>query len=230
MSATATIPGLYYNFVRPVAEQSPLRSDVAGFLGRTKRGPVGKATRVEGWREYTNVFGGLVSDALTPYAVRGYFDNLAQTAYVVRLLGEGNQTASSNWAAGELDGATGKPTVAWPGDSGLQALGFTVTATSPAIWANGTTINIRYEARGNSGKPEMEMEIAPPGEPVEILSGLSPATLRKDVNARSMCVHFEESPLPSTISPSDLTPPNAHHGLRYFEWTPALELANGMSV
>jgi uncharacterized protein len=230
MSATATIPGLYYNFVRPSAEPSPLRSDVAGFLGRTKRGPVGIATRVEGWREYANVFGGLVSDALTPYAVRGYFDNLAQTAYVVRLLGEGHQTASSNWAAGEVDQATGKPTVGWPGDSGLQTLGFTITATSPGTWANGTTINIRYWARGNSGKPEMEMEIAPPGEPVEILSGISPATLTKDVNARSMYVHLEEIPLPSTISPSDLTPPNAHHGPRYFEWTPALVLANGMSV
>jgi hypothetical protein len=230
MSVTATIPGLYYNFVRPPAEPSPLRSDVASFLGRTKRGPVGKATRVEGWREYANVFGGLVSDALTPYAVRGYFDNLAQTAYVVRLMGEGYQTASGNWAAGVLDGVIGKPTVAWPGDSGLQTLGFTITATSPGAWANGTTISIRYWARGNSGKPEMEMEIAPPDEPVEILSGISPATLTQDVNTRSMYVHFEEIPLPSTISSSDLIPPKAQHGPRYFEWKPPVVLADGVSV
>src|SRR5882757_2734627 len=97
MSAAATIPGLYYNFVRPPAEPSPLRSDVAGFFGKTSRGPVGAATRVEGWREYADLFGGLVSNALTPYAVRGYFDNLAQTAYIFRTLGVGSKTASGTW-------------------------------------------------------------------------------------------------------------------------------------
>src|SRR5882672_9968427 len=114
MSAAATIPGLYYNFVRPPAEPSPIRSDVAGFLGRTSRGPAGVATRVEGWREYTSLFGGLVSDALTPYAVRGYFDNLARTVYVLRLLGAGSKTASGKWTVAELS-RTGKPGIDWPG-------------------------------------------------------------------------------------------------------------------
>src|SRR5215472_1704573 len=108
MSVTPTIPGLYYNFVRPPVNPSPLRSDIAGFLGRTQRGPVGKAVRVEGWREYNNVFGGLVSDALTPYAVRGYFDNLAQTAYILRLLGAGSATAGGTWTVADLNTVTGK--------------------------------------------------------------------------------------------------------------------------
>jgi uncharacterized protein len=230
MSTTATIPGLYYKFVQPTPDQSPLRSDVAAFLGKTQRGPVGIATRVEGWREYGNIFGGLINDALTPYAVRGYFDNLAQTAYVVRLLGMGSQTATSKWTVGEPDKTTGNLGVAWPGDSGLTTLGFQVVASSPGAWANGTVIRVRYWARGSSGKPEMEVEIAPPNEPVEILSNLSPATLAADVNAKSLFVRFEENQLPPTITPSDLIPPKTTHGPRYLEWKSAALLTDGVSV
>src|SRR6516164_8175731 len=119
MSSSATIPGLYYSFVRPPIEPSPLRTDVAGFLGLTRRGPAGEAVRVEGWREFVNVFGGLDQQSDTTYAIRGYFDNWAQTAYVVRLLGTDSSTAGGNWIAGSLDAATGKPNGDWPGDSGL---------------------------------------------------------------------------------------------------------------
>jgi hypothetical protein len=229
MSATATIPGLYYNFVRPPAEPSPLRSDVAGFFGETARGPVGKATRVEGWREYTSVFGGLVSGALTPYAVRGYFDNLALTAYIIRLLGEGSKIACGEWVVANLDATTGKPSANWPGDSGLTAVSYGIEASSPGDWANGTTISIRYWAKGTSGKPEIEMEIAPPNESVEILSGLSPATIVQDVNARSIFVRLTSNVLPLTVSPGDLIPPAANRGPRYFEWN-GLSLAGGSSV
>jgi len=228
MSAAATIPGLYYNFVRPPTEPSPIRSDVAGFFGKTSRGPVGVATRVEGWREYTNLFGVLTSDALTPYAVRGYFDNLAQTAYILRLLGVGSKTASGKWTIAALSSA-GKPGIDWPGDSGLTALSFGIEASSPGSWANGTTISIRYWAKGNSGKPEMEIEVVPPNESVEILSRISPATIVDDVNTQSNLIRFTANVLPATVSPSDLVFPTANHGPRYFQWD-GLKLADGVSV
>ena len=38
--------------LEPPPEPSPLRTDVAGFVGRTRRGPVAEPVRVEGWREY----------------------------------------------------------------------------------------------------------------------------------------------------------------------------------
>ena len=69
MSSAASIPGLYSTFVRPPRTPSPLRTDVAGFFGRTARGPVGVAVRVEGWREYSSVFGGLAAGVATPYFV-----------------------------------------------------------------------------------------------------------------------------------------------------------------
>ena len=51
MAATAALPGSRVELVRPPAEPSPLRTDVAGVIGRTRRGPVGEPVRVDGWRD-----------------------------------------------------------------------------------------------------------------------------------------------------------------------------------
>ena len=103
MRSAATVPGLSFSVSPPLAEPSPLRSDVAGFIGRTKRGPdslkpgvgepirfelatgVGIPTRVEGWRGYQREFGGLDRDAAMTYAIRGYFENEGEVAHVIRL-------------------------------------------------------------------------------------------------------------------------------------------------
>jgi hypothetical protein len=84
MTSDHWAPGLAFQVVNPPAEPSPLRSDVAGFVGRTKRGPVGEATRITGWREYAVTFGGLLPDADAPLSLQGYFDNGGDVAYVVR--------------------------------------------------------------------------------------------------------------------------------------------------
>src|SRR3982751_1140244 len=85
MRSIATDPGLYFRRVPRPIEASPLRSDVAGFIGRTRRGVVGRAVRVEEWRGFVKEFGGLQKEADTTYAIRGYFENGGQVAYVVRL-------------------------------------------------------------------------------------------------------------------------------------------------
>jgi hypothetical protein len=220
MSASPSIPGLYYSFVRPPTDPSPLRTDVAGFFGRTKRGPAGKAVRVEGWREFVNVFGDLIPGAMTPYVVRGYYDNWATTAHVVRVLGTGSQAAAGTWTPGTLD--HGKPDHNWPGDSGLRALSFNLTATSPGEWANGLSFVVRYLAHGSSGKPELEIEITPPDEPVETLTGIHPEKLAKEVNAKSLYVRLEHAPLPAGLTTAELRPPKARPGPRYHEYDPVV--------
>ena len=87
MKSARLAPGLYYDAEPAPAAPSPLRSDIAGFVGRTRRGPVGQAVRVTGWRECKLVFGGLADDANTPFSLQGYFDNGGDVAHVVRLLG-----------------------------------------------------------------------------------------------------------------------------------------------
>lgn len=226
MSATAPIPGLYYTFVRPPAEPSPVRTDVAGFFGRTARGPVAKAIRVKGWREYQSIFGGLTPGFMTPYAVRSYFDNEAEIAYVVRLLGAGSVCAKGTWQAGTYDAASGRLDPDWPGAAGFGALQFQFEASSPGDWANDTLIQIRYWAYGSSAKPELEVEISPPNEDVEILTGIDPSQVVEQINATSEYIRISAEPLPAPLTAAQLSQPV---GPRYFEWPP-FKFSGGVSV
>jgi hypothetical protein len=230
MSTAAAIPGLYYTFVRPPRTQSPLRTDVAGFFGRTVRGPVGTPVRVEGWREYMSVFGGINGDAIMPYALRGYFNNQAQTAHVVRLLDKSSQCAGGVWSAGSYDTATHTLNADWPGASGLTALAFQVKASSPGDWANKTWVKIRYWVNGSAGKPEIQIETSPPNEAVELLTGLDPASLADEVNQQSAYIRLTPSPLPAGLTAAALQVPLAAAGPRYCEWRPFVMLSGGSSV
>ena len=206
----ASIPGLYFTLVHPPAEPSPLRTDVAAFFGRTRRGPVGTATRVEGWREAVKDFGDLAQDSITSYALRGYFDNGGEVAYVVRLLGAGSASAATSWEIGAFDNATGRLDPDWPGASGLQAISFTVKASSPGDWANKTSVIIRYWQKGRSGQPEMEFETSPPNEVVELLTGLDPNNVVDEVNTASAYIQLSADTLPPGLYPFDLfSPPPA---------------------
>jgi uncharacterized protein len=227
MSAAAAIPGLTYHFLRPQGQVSPLRTDVAGFFGRTERGPMSSAVRVTGWREYNNVFGGLVANAMTPYAVRGYFDNGAQVAYVVRVLGADSSSAMGMWCPGQF--VNGQLDPDWPGDSGLQAIQYQIYASSPGDWANQTIVQFRYWAKGPSGNPEIEVETAPPNETTEILTGLHPATIDTEVNDQSQYIRLNPLPLPAGLTAAMLASPP---GPRYYEWPVAgksIQLGGGTS-
>jgi len=227
MSATASIPGLYYAFVHPPRTPSPLRTDVAGFFGRTARGPVGAAIRVEGWREYFSIFGGLTADASTPYAVSGYFENKASAAYIVRLLGGKSQCAAGRWIVGTYDAASKTLNADWPGAGGLPALSFTIQASSQGTWANKTSITVRYWQDGTGGKPEIEFQVKPPNDHAEILSGLDPASVHDAVNAQSAYIRLSPDPLPEGVTAPLLA--GAPPGPRYFEWNVG-SLSGGTSV
>ncbi|HXU34215.1 MAG TPA: phage tail protein, partial [Thermoanaerobaculia bacterium] len=79
--STFGLPGVRFTAVPRPTAPSPLRSDVAGFLGRTRRGPVGVPVRVEGYRAAVREFGGLDGEAVTSYAIRGYFENGGEVAW-----------------------------------------------------------------------------------------------------------------------------------------------------
>src|SRR2546429_2155501 len=163
MRSAATVPGLSFSVSPPLAEPSPLRSDVAGFIGRTKRGPVnlkpgvgeptrselatgvGVPTRVEGWRGYQREFGGLDRDAAMTYAIRGYFENEGEVAHVIRLCHPSATLAVAEWKIGELD-KDGHWAESSP--AGFEFASYRIEATSPGAWANDTRIAISYRRRG----------------------------------------------------------------------------------
>lgn len=174
---SAAVPGLYFTRAAPAAEASPLRSDIAGFIGRTRRGPVNTPTRVQGWREYNTVFGGLAPDALTTYAICGYFDNGGEIAHVIRLAPQGPlapRCAKATWQVMRPSiGARVLSTL--PG--AFRHDEYEIVAESPGAWANGTRITIRYRARGASQRPELDFVVQVPGEPTAYELGVPVATL-----------------------------------------------------
>jgi hypothetical protein len=97
MTTITTAPGLYLKTEPPPTEPSPLRSDVAGFIGRTRRGPVGVPVRVEGWRDYIRRFGGLESSAPLTYGARGYFENGGEIGHFVRIADPEEPVAAAGW-------------------------------------------------------------------------------------------------------------------------------------
>ena len=129
------IPGLYYNFVRPPATESPLRTDVAGFFGRTMRGPVGSPSVSRDGGNTASVFGDLSKDAMTPYALKGYFDNKAQVALRRPVVRGRIDRRRGGVERRDLRCARHAQHADWPGASGLEAVQYQIEATSPGDWA-----------------------------------------------------------------------------------------------
>jgi phage tail sheath protein FI len=77
------LPGYYVIPPIRAQEPSPLRTDVAGFAGRALNGPISEPVLVQSVEDYELVFGPAISTQLG-MAVRGYFDNGGELAWVVR--------------------------------------------------------------------------------------------------------------------------------------------------
>jgi phage tail sheath protein FI len=210
-------PGLRFAIVTPPAAPAPLRSDIAGFAGSTRRGPVGVLTRVTGWREYLRVFGNVTPAAITSYAVRGYFLNGGDVAHVFRLLGAKPGTATAIWTVG-----IPAPPNAWspasPSVHGFLGEQYAIEASSPGAWANGTAISFAYRLRGARG-PEVDVTVMPPDEPPEYFPNLATGAVHAVLNAQSAFVRL--TPLGPAPQPAGVAPGPSH-----VDWAP-VTLAGG---
>jgi hypothetical protein len=172
---SAALPGVSLTFEGGGSDTEPLRTDVAVFLGRTRRGPVAIPVRVESWNDVLGAFGPPDGSSATPYALRGFFENGGRTAWMLRLSGPA-ETASAQWT-----------------------VGFQVVATSPGTWANGGRVAIRYRASSIAGPPTVTVRVLVPGEPAEILAGLPPDEMVDRLTASRLIrlVPAESSPGPA---------------------------------
>ncbi len=81
-------------------------TSTTGFVGMTVHGPVaGLPQLVTSFSAFTRLYGSYLPDTPTfhdyrylPYAVKGFFDNLGQRAYIVRVPGTGNATSNDGGA------------------------------------------------------------------------------------------------------------------------------------
>jgi uncharacterized protein len=151
-------PGLYVERAPAPPVLAPLRSDIAAFAGRTRRGPVGVAVRLEGWREFERVCGGLGSSTHLSYAVRGYFENGGQVGYVLRV----------GRVADVDDGALPRPFVHARQSMAFGANSLEVIAASPGTWANGARVVFSLR-RSGAGVPRLTIRVETDDEPDEFI-------------------------------------------------------------
>lgn len=211
----AQFPGVSFTAVPAVEPTASLRSDIAGFAVRTRRGPIGRAVRVDGWREAIYHFGGFDRQFHSAYALFGYFQNGGQLAHVVRVAPPDLSTATPGRsepidAPGLVTASATWDTVATTAGSALFGIApsYHVEATSPGPWANDLVVSVSYLRWGPSGTPEMEVVVRPLREPVERIEHIAPERLAETVNARSRYIRISELAEGATVSA--LTPASFH--------------------
>ncbi len=194
----------------PIPIVSPLRTDIAIFVGPVQRGPVGTPIRIDAWRAFEAVFGGLWSEAYTPYAIRGYFENGGLVAYVLRVA-PGALPASTPWIA--------RASAAEFAPEALKYSRFVFLAATPGSWANGLTISPAYR-RGVDGAQLFDFDVRLDGEVAERLFGLRASALAEEMAARSSLIRIR----PDTSAA--LIPAQVEDGPLNRRWT-AVTLGGG---
>jgi len=191
-----SLPGVTLSVEPPPALPDPLRTDVAAFLGRTTRGPVGVPVRVESLNEVLLACGAPDGTAEMPYALRGFFANGGRTAWVIRVAGPEAVAAAAEWTVGETTAAGWAPGA--PARGGFRHAAYRVVATSPGDWATNTRVSIRFRASSLAGRPVVSVRVTAPGEPAETFGELPPAEIAERV-AVSRLIRLEPlgDPLPN---------------------------------
>ncbi len=86
MATAYLTPGVYVEEVSGGAKPiQGVGTAVAAFLGIAEKGPVGKATLVTNWTQFTDAFGGFIPGAYLAHAVYAYFNNGGGVCFVVRI-------------------------------------------------------------------------------------------------------------------------------------------------
>ena len=79
-------PGVYYERADVgVPVVSPLRTDIAGFVGIARRGPLHVPVAIESWRQFQACFGDFTGAGFLAYAVRSFFENRGRRCWIVRV-------------------------------------------------------------------------------------------------------------------------------------------------
>jgi len=117
-------PGVYYQTVDagglPV---TPLRTDIAGFVGIAERGPLDTPVPVESWRQFASWFGEFSPVGFLGYAVRAFFENGGRRCWVVRV---------ASPSAAHASALLSSSVPVWR-----------LRASSPGGWGNAVTFSLR---------------------------------------------------------------------------------------
>ena len=98
-------PGVYYETVDLDDSQiSPLRTDIAAFVGIAERGPLHIPVAVSTWQQFQAIFGNFVREGYLAYSVKAFFENGGARCHVVRVAAPLAATATDGTAVQPADG------------------------------------------------------------------------------------------------------------------------------
>ncbi len=133
MFPTGQAPGAYYQTVDAGSPPvTPLRTDIAAFVGIAERGPVDVPVPVESWQQLVSWFGGCTAVGFLAYAVRGFQENGGRRCWVVRVASKDPVTGCRPSAVSLADAAG----PAW-----------VIRASSPGTWGDQLTVTLRESNR-----------------------------------------------------------------------------------
>ena len=91
-------PGVYIEEIQVGSELiEEATTSVTAFVGKTTKGPVGKAELVQTFDNYKRIYGEIASESDTMgLSVQAFFHNGGKSAYICRLAGEGSKPPSVN--------------------------------------------------------------------------------------------------------------------------------------
>jgi len=131
MPITPTYPGVYIEEIPSgVRTITGVSTSVTAFIGRSKRGPLNKATHIFSFSDYERDFGGLWEDSAMSYAVSQYFLNGGSHAVIVRVFN---------------DDGSGLSSLSFPGSDGPDDL--QLDAASPGLWGENLVGRIDHETK-----------------------------------------------------------------------------------
>lgn len=177
---------------------SARRTDIAGFVGIARRGPLFTPLRVESWGEFRAVFGGHTPAGYLAYAVQAFFANGGQTAWVVRVAHEASARSARLPLIADRSRAAITLSAAWSGPPAQ------VARPNPGTWANGMTATVarngnRFDLtiRAPGGETEVWRDLGlsePPRCLSDVLNDL--VTGSRLVSASAPDCHGDQLPLP----------------------------------
>lgn len=129
-------PGVSVEFAQARQAVSPRRTDIAGFVGIARRGPLHTPVRVESWGEFVAAFGRHTPAGYLAYAVEAFFANGGRTAWVVRAAHPGSARPAQLDLADDAGHPTVRLTAAWSGVGAETAL------PNPGTWARRMTASV----------------------------------------------------------------------------------------
>jgi hypothetical protein len=157
MLAADPAPGVRFELADPPRPLAETRTDVAGFVGFARRGPLHAPLQVESWTQYEAAFGGFGGGGYLPYAVHAFFENGGRTAYVVRVAVPPDDSdvawearARSAWTHVPLSGPAGEPRLE-------------VEARTPGRWGNGIAVEVVPSGGAGMEAPRLTVRVTDRG-------------------------------------------------------------------